>query len=326
MKRRLFLTGPIGCGKSTAITLGLGGRRDRLKGFVTVREGQTPKPERFWLGTLPKGKRAVFLDLTGEKPQIDLRVFSGLGVQSLQKGPLLLEQYRTTQMFDSAKIGLEYLKDKCDGILFTPVDIPLFTASTVSALMDCGARLVCPVCEGRRGHPILIGTELVDTILAYCGEGGLGGAIEHCGVEMTEIAVEDSGILHDADTPEDYRALLSYHNRQLVRPIINVELAKEKVFFYRKIAMLLTLVEETNSVRSACQRMQISHSTGWNIIRRLETELGRTLVERSQGGLGGGQSRLTGDGLRLLEKYNEFERQLREEGDRLFQDCFGELL
>lgn len=172
----------------------------------------------------------------------------------------------------------------------------------------------------------MIGTELVDTILAYCGEGGLGGAIEHCGVEMTEIAVEDSGILHDADTPEDYRALLSYHNRQLVRPIINVELAKEKAFFYRKIAMLLTLVEETNSVRSACQRMQISHSTGWNIIRRLETELGRTLVERSQGGLGGGQSRLTGDGLRLLEKYNEFERQLREEGDRLFRDCFGELL
>ena len=229
-------------------------------------------------------------------------------------------------MFDSAKIGLEYLKDKCDGILFTPVDIPLFTASTVSALMDCGARLVCPVCEGRRGHPILIGTELVDTILAYCGEGGLGGAIEHCGAEMTEIAVEDSGILHDADTPEDYRALLSYHNRQLVRPIINVELAKEKVFFDRKIAMLLTLVEETNSVRSACQRMQISYSTGWNIIRRLETELGRTLVERSQGGLGGGQSRLTGDGLRLLEKYNEFERQLREEGDRLFRDCFGELL
>lgn len=92
MRRRLFLTGPIGCGKSTAIAQGLGGRRDRLKGFVTVREGQTPKPERFWLETLPKGEWAVFLDLTGEKPQIDLRVFSGLGVQSLQKGPLLLDE------------------------------------------------------------------------------------------------------------------------------------------------------------------------------------------------------------------------------------------
>ena len=112
----------------------------------------------------------------------------------------------------------------------------------------------------------------------------------------------------------------------LTETLAAVELAKEKVFFDRKIAMLLTLVEETNSVRSACQRMQISYSTGWNIIRRLETELGRTLVERSQGGLGGGQSRLTGDGLRLLEKYNEFERRLREKGDRLFQDCFGELL
>ena len=322
MRRRLFLTGPIGCGKSTAIAQGLGGRRDRLKGFVTVR----PQAGTVLAENTAKGGMGGILGFDGRKAADRSACFSGLGVQSLQKGPLLLEQYRTTQMFDSAKIGLEYLKDKCDGILFTPVDIPLFTASTVSALMDCGARLVCPVCAGRRGHPILIGTELVDTILAYRGEGGLGGAIEHCGVEMTEIAVEDSGILHDADTPEDYRALLSYHNRQLVRPIINVELAKEKAFFYRKIAMLLTLVEETNSVRSACQRMQISHSTGWNIIRRLETELGRTLVERSQGGLGGGQSRLTGDGLRLLEKYNEFERQLREEGDRLFRDCFGELL
>ena len=92
MKRRLFLTGPIGCGKSTAITQGLGDRRNRLKGFVTLREGQPSKPERFWLETLPKRERAVFLDLTGEQPRVDLRVFSGLGVQRLQKGPLLLDE------------------------------------------------------------------------------------------------------------------------------------------------------------------------------------------------------------------------------------------
>ena len=32
------------------------------------------------------------------------------------------ENYETTQMFDSAKIGLNYMRDKCDSILFTPVD------------------------------------------------------------------------------------------------------------------------------------------------------------------------------------------------------------
>lgn len=113
MKRRLFLTGPIGCGKSTAITLGLGGRRDRLKGFVTLREGQTPKPERFWLETLPKRERAVFLDLTGEKPQIDLRVFSGLGVQSLQKGPLLLDEIGGIELL--CPEFLEALEDALSG-------------------------------------------------------------------------------------------------------------------------------------------------------------------------------------------------------------------
>ena len=33
------------------------------------------------------------------------------------------EKYRTTQMFDSACIGLAYLRDKCGRVLFTPVDI-----------------------------------------------------------------------------------------------------------------------------------------------------------------------------------------------------------
>lgn len=113
MKRRLFLTGPIGCGKSTAIDRGLGDRRDRLKGFVTLREGQTPKPERFWLETLPKGERAVFLDLTGEKPRIDLGVFSDLGVQSLQKGPLLLDEIGGIELLCPA--FLEALEETLSG-------------------------------------------------------------------------------------------------------------------------------------------------------------------------------------------------------------------
>ena len=37
------------------------------------------------------------------------------------------EEYRTTEMFDSALIGLKYIRGKCDRILFTPVDVPLFT-------------------------------------------------------------------------------------------------------------------------------------------------------------------------------------------------------
>lgn len=240
------------------------------------------------------------------------------------KGVVFLrnEEYESTQMFDSAKIGLSYLKDKCDKILFTPVDVPLFSARTVSALLACTDRLVCPVCQGRRGHPILIAAELVERLVADSGERGLQGAMERCGVGIRELAVDDDGILLDADTPEDYRQLLRRHNSQLVRPELSVGIAKEKLFFDRRTAMLLRLVDETASVRAACQRMQISYSAGWSMIRTLESQCQYTLIARSVGGAGGSRSRLTERGRDLLGRYDGFERQLRGTAEELFEKYF----
>ena len=236
------------------------------------------------------------------------------------------EDYASTQMFDSAKIGLAYLRDKCERILFTPVDIPLFTAMTVTELIESGAELCCPVCEGRTGHHLLIASSLVDAILADSGEGGLQGAIARCGAEMLQIPVEDPGVLHDADTPADYKALLQFHNEQLIRPELSVSLSREKPFFDEKTAMLLALVDETRSVRSACQRMQISYSTGWNIIRALESQLHFPLLERSQGGASGGESRLTEKGKRLLGCYERFSEELRQQASALFEQYFRDEL
>ena len=181
------------------------------------------------------------------------RHLSGLGIVFLRN-----ENYEHTQMFESACIGLSYLADKCDRLLFTPVDIPLFTAATLQQLLASDAPLACPVCDGKRGHPILIASSLIGRILSDSGHDGLRGALERCGAPMTEIPVEDRGILHDADTPEDYKALLRYHNEQLVRPQVGVALVRELPFFDQRTAMLLHLVEETASVRTACQRMQMS--------------------------------------------------------------------
>ena len=233
------------------------------------------------------------------------------------------ENYASTQMFDSAKIGLAYLRDKCDRILFTPVDIPLFTAETVLKLIESGADLACPVCQGAAGHPLLIASSLVDRFLADSGENGLQGAISRCGTAMARIPVDDAGILHDADTPVDYKALLAYHNEHLIRPEIGISLSREKPFFDEKTAMLLSLVDETRSVRSACQRMQISYSGGWNIIRAMESQLHFPLLERSQGGASGGESRLTERGRRLLDCYESFSAQLRRQAAELFESCFG---
>ena len=154
------------------------------------------------------------------------------------------------------------------------------------------------------------------------GDRGLRGALENCGSRIRLIPVNDLGILHDADTPEDYRALLQYHNEQLVRPVLSVSLAREKVFFDGRAATLLQLIDETHSVRTACQRMQMSYSSGWNVIRTLESQIGRTLIRRSQGGAGGGKSSLTEDGRLLLERYGLYSEALRKTADGLFEEYF----
>ena len=153
--------------------------------------------------------------VTGYNAVMLERHLAGSGVIFLRN-----EAYQTTQMFDSVKIGLTYLQDKCSRVLFTPVDVPLFTAQTVRALLASDGALVCPVCEGVPGHPILIDAGLIPKILADCGDRGLQGAVSRCGVVRQAVPVDDPGTLHDADTPEDFSALVSYHNSQLVRPVV----------------------------------------------------------------------------------------------------------
>ena len=249
------------------------------------------------------------------------RHLSGSGVIFLRN-----DHYETTQMFDSVKIGLEYLMDKCDRVLFTPVDVPLFTAETVRRLLASEAALACPVCDGQQGHPLLISAALLPNILSDCGEQGLKGAVSRCGAALTAVAVDDPGTLRDADTPEDYSALVEYHNSQLIRPVVSVSLNREMPFFDRKTAMLLMLIDETSSVRAAGQRMQLSYSSCWNLIHTLESQLNFPLIERTQGGAGGSQSRLTQRGRLLLERFNAYEQKLRDTASELYESYFGGLL
>lgn len=232
--------------------------------------------------------------------------------------------YADTQMFDSAKIGLEYLKDKCDRILFTPVDIALFTADTVKSLSESTEPLACPVCGKEYGHPIAVSVSLVEQILKDSGTDGLQGALSRCKVPMSCIQVQDKGILDDMPDSEQYHTLLNRHNEKLMRPVVQVTLAREKVFFDAKLALLLTLIHETGSVRTACQRMQISYSGGWNMIKNLESQLHYSLIERSQGGAGGGKSCLTEDGRWFVRSFLEMEEELQKAADVLYESYFGE--
>ena len=297
------------------VAAGMSSRMGEFKPMLNI--GSISVAQRI-VATLTQSGVSKIVMVTGYNATMLERHLSGNGIIFLRN-----EDYETTQMFDSVKIGLDYLQDKCDKVLFTPVDVPLFTSRTVKTILDSGAPLVCPMCEGRQGHPILIDNALIPEILNDCGEMGLKGAMDRCSVPLRRIDVDDPGTIHDADTPEDFSQLVDYHNSQLVRPVVSVSLNKEKPFFDSKIAMLLMLVDETKSVRAASQRMQLSYSSCWNIIRTLESQLNYTLIERSQGGAGGSQSRLTDRGRELLERYDAYQKILKEQANDLYDQYFG---
>ena len=302
---------------AVVVAAGMSSRMGDFKPMLSI--GSISVAQRV-VATLKQAGAARVVVVTGYNAEELERHLASSGVVFLRN-----ENYRTTHMFDSALIGLRYLRDKCRQVLFTPVDIPLFTAATVDALLTSGAELACPVCGGTRGHPILMSADVIDRVLEDSGEGGLSGALSRCGVPMTLVEVDDPGILHDADTPEDYRELLRMHNSQLTRPVVQVSICREKRFLDPRVAMLLTLTDETQSVRAACQRMQLSYSSGWNAINLLEAELGYPVVARTQGGQRGGRSSLTEKGRALLRAYEAYTLRLRAMADELFVQYFPDL-
>ena len=290
------------------VAAGMSSRMGEFKPMLSI--GSISVAQRV-VATLSQSGVSKIVMVTGYNATVLERHLAGNGIIFLRN-----DNYEHTQMFDSVKIGLEYLLDKCDRIL---------TAKTVKTILDSGAPLACPMCEGKQGHPILIANELIPEILHDCGEMGLKGAMDRCSVPLLRINVDDPGTIHDADTPEEYSALVSYHNSQLIRPVVSVSLNKEKPFFDSKIAMLLMLVDETKSVRAAGQRMQLSYSSCWNMIRTLESQLSYSLIERSQGGAGGSTSILTERGRELLERYNAYEKAMKEQANALYEQYFGGL-
>lgn len=97
--------------------------------------------------------------------------------------------------------------------------------------------------------------------------------------------------------------LLSWHNEQMFRPQLQLRLAKEDVFFGPGTALLLRLIRNTGSVRTACEQMNISYSKGWKMINGMEHELQYAVVSRFPGGVNGGNTRLTERGEKLLESF-----------------------
>lgn len=235
--------------------------------------------------------------------------------------------YAATQMLDSVKLGLAALEGLCDRVLIQPGDIPLIRRETLGQLLAQPGKLVVPSCGGRRGHPLLVSSELLPLLRTYQGDRGLRGALEHLPAELEYLCVDDSGVLLDVDTPDDYSRLLYEdgirRNSDGTHLELQVLLKKKEVILSPEIVQFLELVDHTGSLQMASDCMHISYSKGWNMVRDSELQLKCALLERSPGGANGGGSRLSPQGRSLVQSYRAVQTEARAMVDALYRKYFG---
>ena len=70
---------------------------------------------------------------------------------------------------------------------------------------------------------------------------------------------------------------------------------------------LLRAIVATGSITHAAKAVGISYKTAWDAIDAMNTLAGQPLVARSAGGKGGGSTRLTAHGLRLVERFGQID-------------------
>lgn len=110
---------------------------------------------------------------------------------------------------------MEILNRSVDGLLVWPVDQPHVRPSTVTELLSAFLRftrpITVPVFNGRRGHPVVFGRAVFSELLSASPSEGARAVVRADLARVTEVEVQDSAIIDDIDTPEDYQNLLKRH-------------------------------------------------------------------------------------------------------------------
>jgi len=106
-------------------------------------------------------------------------------------------------------------------------------------------------------------------------------------------------------------------NRIKVRTKVWLEVDGEPLIGSGRERLLLA-IEQSGSLNAAASELGISYRKAWSQLRQMELHAPFALVERSQGGKGGGSTHLTPEAKALLERFARLKSGLNELIDEKF--------
>lgn len=167
-----------------------------------------PDGERFVDAIVARAKAAGISEIVAVLPaQVALPAGDGTRVV-VNRNPL-------GEQIESLRLGLSQLTNTpATCALAWPVDHPFVSEETVRILVAAAAdnpgRIVIPVKDGRRGHPVSFPRDLWRELVTSGAAGGTGdgarGIVRAHASDVLELQVNDVGILRDIDTRDDLRA------------------------------------------------------------------------------------------------------------------------
>jgi molybdenum cofactor cytidylyltransferase len=116
--------------------------------------------------------------------------------------------------FSSMQTGFrEVLNRGWDNAMVTPVDRPPANTATLDSLLagfaarDHTTWAVVPEHEGKHGHPIVIGREMMEAFLKAPATSNARDVEHRNQQHIAYLAVSDLAVIANVDTPEDYASL-----------------------------------------------------------------------------------------------------------------------
>lgn len=89
--------------------------------------------------------------------------------------------------------------------------------------------------------------------------------------------------------------------------------------FGSSLAGLLGNIDKVGTLQEAAAQSSMSYRHAWDMIKAAEASLGRSLIERKAGGVGGGGSRLSNQGRKMLESFRIINDDVAAYADERFR-------
>ena len=113
----------------------------------------------------------------------------------------------------SLQLGIETLRQECDGLMMCLVDHPLVEPTTFSKLIqafqETEKEIIIPQFNERKGHPVIFGTGVFDELLQTPLDQGAKPVVRKDVNRVALVTVKDKNILADIDTPEDFKRFVT---------------------------------------------------------------------------------------------------------------------